>query len=45
MLLRDANGDFNEELHSPTPKILDKQTGLVTIHTVELANFNQLRVL
>ena len=45
VLLRDANGDFENELHSPSPKIMNKQTGLVTINTVELAKFDDLRVL
>ncbi len=45
VLVRDANGDFENERLSPSPKILSKQTGLVTINTVELAKFDDLRVL
>lgn len=45
VLLRDAKGAFVEEMNTRTPKIVGKESGLVTISTVQLAEFDQLRVL
>lgn len=45
VFLRDVRGDFQAEINSPTPKIVDTKTGLVNIVTVQLAKFDQLTVL
>lgn len=45
VMLRDVRGDFRDEVASPTPKLLKKESaGLIDVSTYELARFDQLRV-
>lgn len=44
VFLRDVRGDFNAEARSANPRVLHTRKELVTIQTILLAEFDQLRV-